>query len=179
MASPAYRLVIKNSFLAFEEQKLKRQTSAPGELDFPSTVILRNLPLSTTRQALRDLLDQNGFESLYDFIYVPQKMLSHVGFGYCFINLVSVEAVKRFQDHFEGYWYRDQRLHVQWAKVQGLRENLERYRNSPVMHSSTPQESKPMRLRHGQPVAFPKPTEELRAPKLRLCRSRLPSSPYA
>ena len=170
-----YELVIKNSFLAVEPKKMQRQVSAPGELCFPTTVMLRKLPLSCTQQALRHLLDENGFESLYDFLYVPQKMLSHMSFGYAFINFVSVEVVKSFREHFEGLEYGHQRLQVQWAKVQGLKENVERYRNSPVMHASTPQGFKPMVLRFGEPVAFPEPTEELRRPKLRPCRSRLPS----
>lgn len=55
-----------------------------------------------------------------------------------------------------------------WSEpLQGLQDLIERYRNSPVMHHSVPEECKPLYFRRGRPVAFPAPTRPLRPPRIR------------
>lgn len=170
----AVQLKVRNTFYTLEAPKVQRQVSAPAELG-PTTAMLRNLSTSCSLQSLIDLLDQNGFKSTYDFIYVPMKMLSDMSFGYAFVNFVSPEEARSFQVHFQGLIFDGQKLQVEWSKVQGLHSNVERYRNSPVMHPSRPVASKPMVFKGGQAVPFPLPTQKIRAPKPRACRSRAPA----
>jgi len=51
-------------------------------------------------------------------------------------------------------------------KCQGLSELVERYRNSPVMHASVPQECKPVIFLNGRTVKFPEPTQQIKPPKV-------------
>merc|ERR1712080_58537 len=49
-------------------------------------------------------------------------------------------------------------LSVSWSTpLQGLAANIERYRNSPVMHQDVPDHFKPLLFKCGQPVRFPRP----------------------
>merc|ERR1711916_258740 len=49
----------------------------------------------------------------------------------------------------------------------GVEDNIERYRNSPVMHEAVPAQYKPLLFDGGVPVAFPAPTKSIRFPRLR------------
>jgi phosphatidylglycerophosphate synthase len=49
----------------------------------------------------------------------------------------------------------------------GLGAHIERYRNSPVMHESVPDEYKPAMYTRGVRVPFPPPTKNLRMPRIR------------
>merc|ERR1719408_628689 len=74
---------------------------------------------------------------------------------------------------FEGFsgWSFDSAkvCEVSWAHPhQGLSEHVERYRNSPVMHPTMPEEYKPMMFQNGIQQPFPQPTKAIKAPKLRL-----------
>merc|ERR1739848_343762 len=60
---------------------------------------------------------------------------------------------------------------VSWANPnQGQYENVERYRNSPVMHESVPDAFKPRLFVNGMRIAFPPPTKRVRAPRIRPAR---------
>lgn len=57
--------------------------------------------------------------------------------------------------------------HVAWNdKQQGLPALVERYRNSPVMHASVPEECKPVIISDGRRAPFPAPTQKVKAPKI-------------
>ncbi len=67
-----------------------------------------------------------------------------------------------------------------WAHPhQGLRENVQRYRNSPVMHESMPEAFKPLLLVNGREVPFPPPTRPIKPPKARPAAVRLAGSPLS
>jgi hypothetical protein len=51
--------------------------------------------------------------------------------------------------------------------LQGLDAHVQRYRNSPVMSESVPDECKPLLLQDGLRVPFPLPTKQLRTPRRR------------
>merc|ERR1719408_928448 len=100
-----------------------------------------------------------------------------VNLGYAFVNLLShdsaLELMGKFQDFAEWMFDSSKVCEVSWAHPhQGLSEHVERYRNSPVMHPSMPDEYKPMVFKNGVQVAFPAPTKAIRAPKLRPVRDR-------
>jgi len=137
-----------------------------------TTVMLRNLPNSYTRQMLMNMLDAEGFAGLYDFVYCPIDFKSHLSLAYAFINLVSVKETKRFWKQFHGYsnWVVPSHkiARVNWSEFQGLADNVERYRNSPVMHEAVPDEYKPVLLSGTERMTFPAPTEKMRAPRRRM-----------
>jgi len=142
-----------------------------------TTVMLRNLPLRYTREMLMHLIDSEGFAGLYDFAYLPIDFNSRVGLGYAFVNLQNPAEASRFWTHFDGFsrWAQpedsDVPCLVTWSEPhQGLTSHIERYRNSPVMHQSVPDECKPMIFACGVRAPFPAPTKHIKAPRMR-CRN--------
>lgn len=141
-----------------------------------TTVMVRNLPTEFTRGMLVDLLDAEGFAGLYSFVYLPIDFNTKVGLGYCFVDMVSTEEAFRFWAHFDGFsrWgiASEKTAALHWsAPHQGLQAHIERYRNSPVMHESVPDECKPMIFANGVRVQFPKNTKSIKAPRVR-CRTQ-------
>jgi len=137
-----------------------------------TTVMLRNLPNNYTRDMLLRLMDTHGFSGSYDLLYMPMDFSSNVGLGYAFINLTSNDEASRFWSQFQGFsnWEVASKkvCEIGWSSVlQGLQAHIERYRNSPVMHNSVPDEFKPVLFENGERVAFPGPTRTLRAPRIR------------
>jgi len=142
-----------------------------------TTVMLRNLPSNYTRPLLLDLLDREGFYSSYDFVYLPIDFGSRSGFGYAFINLADVDTAERFRAHFQGFtgWQPpcDKVADVTWSGThQGYEQHVNRYRNSPVMHETMPDECKPIVLKDGVRADFPPPTKILRPPRIRPSKNR-------
>jgi hypothetical protein len=124
------------------------------------------------------LLDDHGFRKSFDFVYLPMDFRNSVNLGYAFVNLALHEDALRLMETFQGYaeWaFESPKVcEVSWAHPhQGLHEHVERYRNSPVMHSCMPDEYKPMLFNAGERVAFPEPTKPIRAPKLRPVREKI------
>jgi len=147
----------------------------------PTTLIVRNLSREISRASVLQCLDENGFGGCYDFIYCPLDYCTRKGFGYVMLNFMSSADAFRFQNkfhQFDGSWpegtpARNGVLEVVWSRGvdrQGLQANIDRYRNSPVMHSIVPDDFKPVLLSCGRRVHFPRPTEKLEAP------TRLPRS---
>jgi hypothetical protein len=137
-----------------------------------TTVMMRNIPNNYTRTMILELIDKQGFEKCYNLVYLPIDFNSDAGFGYAFINLVSPEEAERFRDHFQGFngWTMtsEKVCDVMWSGVhQGLEAHIERYRNSPVMHPSVPDEFKPVVFENGVRIPFPAPTKLPRAPRIR------------
>lgn len=143
----------------------------------PTTVMLRHIPNRYTASQLLELLDSHGFQCSYDFVYLPIDFQNKVNLGYCFVNLASHDIALRFKQALDGFrnWRFDssKASEVSWAHPhQGLKEHIERYRNSPVMHASMPAEYKPMVFTNGVPMPFPAPTKAIKAPKVRGPRER-------
>merc|ERR1712048_1476531 len=132
--------------------------------------MLRNIPNDYTRDMLVQLLDEHGFQNLYNFVYLPIDFQSRKGVGYAFVNLVTPGDAVRCFAHFEGFsqWSVKSFKICQtcWSDpVQGLDGNCERYRNSPVMHQSVPEQWKPILLCNGQRIQFPRPTLHIKPPR--------------
>mmetsp|Transcript_81230 Transcript_81230/g.226132 ORF Transcript_81230/g.226132 Transcript_81230/m.226132 type:complete len:334 (-) Transcript_81230:160-1161(-) len=137
-----------------------------------TTVMLRDLPASLTRGGLLELLDAEGFDGAYDFVYLPFNFSSGVGLGYALVNLVTPVDARRCVRNFQGFtaWpmVGGSTCTVRWSEPhQGLLQHVERYRSSPVMHASVPDEWKPIVLQNGVRVPFPPPTKAIKAPKIR------------
>jgi len=137
-----------------------------------TTLMLRNLPEEYTRDMLTQMLNDEGFKALYDFIYVPMSFRSQLSFGYAFVNFTSPEAIEMCREKFTGFraWKvpSDKVCEVSWSNMhQGLAAHIERYRNSPVMHESILDLYKPAVFRDGVRLVFPPPTKRIRAPRVR------------
>ena len=140
--------------------------------DSRTTVMLRNLPNNYTRPMVLHLLDTEGFKGKYDFFYLPIDFKTNACLGYAFINLTSAAMVDTFWQTFDGFsrWVLPSRkvCGVTWSSPhQGLEAHVDRYRNSPVMHASVPEEYRPLVFVGGQRVPFPGPTREPKAPRMR------------
>ena len=113
--------------------------------------MIKNLPLGAgSSSAVQRLLDQHGFQGFYDFIYVPVtryhqhlrveagvpgfaevRFLTGIPFGHAFVNFTSPSACHQF--HCLAAEFERQQLILCWAEIQGLQEQIKRYRNCPVM----------------------------------------------
>jgi len=137
-----------------------------------TTVMFRNVPNDYTRDTLMKMLDEEGFEGKYNFIYLPVDFRSKSGFGYAFINLVDGKVAEEFKQTFNGFqkWSMPSQkvAEVTWSHPsQGLDVHVERYRNSPVMHEAVPDAFKPAMFENGKRIAFPPPTKAIRMPRIR------------
>jgi hypothetical protein len=137
-----------------------------------TTLILRNLPLECTRDVLLTVLDNEGFWGEYDFLHLPIDFQTKAGLGYALLNLVSHEVALRVQEHFDGFstWPVpcDSLCEVAWnSPHQGLATHIDRYRNSPLMHTSVPETYRPVLFHNGFRREFPAPTTRIRAPRIR------------
>lgn len=135
-----------------------------------TTVMLRNLPNDYTRDMLLEFLDSEGFVGDYDFVYLPVDFRKQSNLGYAFVNLLTHEDGARAWKRLQGYqnWKVPSQkvLSMSWSTpLQGLEANIERYRNSPVMHEDVPDHFKPLLFKNGHSVPFPQPTRRLRAPQ--------------
>lgn len=144
----------------------------PGFQGARTTVMLRNIPNNYTRTCLLDLLDKRGLSRLYDFVYLPVDFRTGAALGYAFVNVVDPVYVPRLWSALDklSHWGLPsrKRCSVTWSHpYQGFEENVERYRNSPIMHCSIPDSHKPIIFEGGSRVPYPPPTKPIKAPRIR------------
>jgi len=137
-----------------------------------TTVMLRGLPETYTRTEVLRLLGAEGFFGRFNFVYLPIDFKRCLNLGYALINLISSKEALRLRKRFEGFsnWEAPggSVCSVAWCSPQqGLQAHVDRYRNSPVMHESVPEEWRPMLLSHGVQITFPPPTIRIKAPRLK------------
>eukprot|EP00933_Yihiella_yeosuensis_P035921 TRINITY_DN29595_c0_g1_i1.p1 TRINITY_DN29595_c0_g1~~TRINITY_DN29595_c0_g1_i1.p1 ORF type:complete len:389 (-),score=78.59 TRINITY_DN29595_c0_g1_i1:131-1297(-) len=154
------------------QQQERRETSSSkqnGKEKTFTTVMMRNIPNNYTRDMLLEMLDNEGFAGYYDFLYLPMDFGRNANLGYAFVNLVDAKTADHFWRVFDGF----SRWALPTAKVcelgwsgphQGLKAHIDRYRNSPVMHVSVPDEFKPMVFSSGVRKEFPSPTRAVKPP---------------
>jgi len=137
-----------------------------------TTVMLRNLPNNYTRDMLLELLDDQGFNGKYDFVYLPVDFKRMAGLGYAFVNMEKHEYAEEVWKHFDGFtgWTLSSPkvCQVAWGDpLQGLEAHIERYKNSPVMHEDVEEMFKPVIFKGGQRQEFPEPTKRLKPPRMK------------
>jgi len=137
-----------------------------------TSLMLRNIPNCYSRTWLLELLDGHGFKGFYNLVYLPIDFSTRCGFGYAFVNFIDTESAETFMLRLQGFqrWAApsDKVLDVTWSNAhQGFEAHVERYRNSPVMHETIPDELKPVVFISGERVPFPPPTKKPRAPRTR------------
>jgi len=148
--------------------------------DKRTTLMLRNLPNDYNREVFLQFLDSEGHAGKYDFVYFPVDFKTGSGLGYAFVNFLSHGKAMHAWKSLNGYraWCVPsvKVCDVCWSNpVQGFRANVDRYRNSPVMHEDVPEEFKPAVFSNGCRAPFPKP----RKPSKRMPFQPLPQQPDA
>jgi len=144
-----------------------------SEQEWRTTVMLRNLPNNYTRDMLLQHIDEKNYVGLYDFFYLPMDFKSQACLGYAFINLHSPEDACALMADFDGFsnWLipTRKRCFVSWSHPhQGFQSNIERYKNSPVMHKDVPDAYKPCVFDgQGSRTSFPTATRRVRCPRVR------------
>jgi hypothetical protein len=149
--------------------------SCPSSKEMPemcTTVMLKNLPTNYTREMLCRLFDNKGFAGQYDFVLLPMDFKTSENRGSAHVNFVDSIVAAQFWDTFQGFcqWWHawcKEVLEVSWSPVQGFEAQIERYRNSPLMHESVPDAFKPVIFASGVRCDFPPPTEKVRPPRTR------------
>eukprot|EP00403_Amphidinium_massartii_P015411 CAMPEP_0178411356 /NCGR_PEP_ID=MMETSP0689_2-20121128/21453_1 /TAXON_ID=160604 /ORGANISM="Amphidinium massartii, Strain CS-259" /LENGTH=346 /DNA_ID=CAMNT_0020032561 /DNA_START=67 /DNA_END=1107 /DNA_ORIENTATION=+ len=150
-------------------------TPAQREDSFPNTrttVMLRGLPATMTRATLIMLLDCQGLKGMYDFVYMPMDFSAGKNLNYAFVNLLTPAHAAWCFQHLDGLalppaWVgtSNSSLSCTWSDHQGLKQHVDKYRSSPVMHPSIPDEWKPVIMSNGHRVPFPRPTKHIKAPR--------------
>jgi hypothetical protein len=132
-----------------------------------TTVVLRNVPSHFSKAELLNILDDAGFSERYDFVYLPTNFRSMTAFGYAIVNFSDPADAQAALDQFSGTSLDGQDIITEWSKSQqGYDDLVCRYRNSPVMHSSVPDQHKPILFANGRLQSFPSPTEPLQPPRM-------------
>jgi hypothetical protein len=142
-------------------------------LDTRTTLIIKNLPAHYTSAALGHLLDSLGLRGCFNFVYVPVNYKSLTAFGYGTVDMASHNAALTLARSLQGFQGLDQArqpLEVDWSDRQGLQQQIVRYRDSPLMHSSVSEDLKPMLFRDGRRIPFPEPTKKIQPPSHRPTR---------
>jgi hypothetical protein len=154
------------------------QDSAGGEFpcaedvdETKTTVMVRNLQSSVTQGMFVQQVCDYGFLGLFDFVYMPMNFRAQGNFGYAFVNFISVEVALRFMAHLRALETDEQQWRSVWSTCQGLDANIERYRNSPLMHELIPLDCKPSIYdENGNQVAFPAPTKPFKKPRIHFAK---------
>jgi len=132
----------------FEKQPVQKAMCQPNER---TTLVLRKLPKNVTRTALLEMLDEAGMQGLYDFVYLPVDFKKGKVFGYAIVNFTTNHFAEQASFDFEGAG-----VNIDWSDShQGFNELIQRYRDSPIMHPSMPETSKPLIFSNGLVVPFP------------------------
>lgn len=123
-------------------------------------------------------MDEQGFCAAYDLVYLPIDFATRTGLGYAFVNFTTEENASRFIGHFHGFsdWPTPSKKSCEVSlsnELQGLEAHIDRYRSSPVMHESVPDEFKPAIFVDGKRAEFPAPTRPIKQPRLRASRQKL------
>jgi len=137
-----------------------------------TTVVIRDIPHNYSRDMVCALMDSRGFAGRYDFVYLPTDFCSWLAFGYAFVNMLTPQDALNIMSDLDGFsaWLEPSPkvCNVVWSEpYQGLQQNIERYRDSPVMNPCVDDKYKPALYLRGVRTEFPKPTKQLRAPRVR------------
>jgi hypothetical protein len=136
-----------------------------------TTLMVRSLPEDLAQPTLVEQLIEGGYRGLFNFVYMPMNFRGHGNFGYAFVNFISHQIAIEFMALMQKVEHGDastpQKWDIVWSTCQGLSANIERYRNSPLMHELVPKGCKPAVYDDmGNQVAFPQPTKTIPKPRI-------------
>lgn len=146
------------------------QNASDAQQEHRTTVMVRNIPTYLSQTDFVRELIARGYRGLFTFVYMPMNLRSDGSFGYAFVDLtnatVAVQLMKQLQLLEDGW-------QAIWSSTQGMTANVERYRNSPLMHETVPAGCKPALYdEHGVQVPFPAPTKYIAKPRIHYSKSK-------
>ena len=113
-----------------------------------TTVMLRNLPNKYTANMLIELLNNQGFSGMYDYVYLPIDFRNQCNLGYAFVNFqrdCNAQDCKHKLLNFSDWTFKSGKcLETRYAFVQGFKSNVERYRKSYISSQDVPENCKPL-----------------------------------
>merc|ERR1712048_5082 len=138
-----------------DESQVKREPPMPIPQHSRTVAIIKNVPPEYTRDSLLELIDQQGFQGLYDFFYLPMTFETELNHGYAFINFTTTQSFEKFREVFDGFseWTipSDRICEVSFCdKFSNLNDCIEAHRSCPIMHSSVEDRFKPVILANGK-----------------------------
>eukprot|EP00928_Gymnodinium_smaydae_P005094 TRINITY_DN11758_c0_g1_i2.p1 TRINITY_DN11758_c0_g1~~TRINITY_DN11758_c0_g1_i2.p1 ORF type:complete len:137 (-),score=19.85 TRINITY_DN11758_c0_g1_i2:741-1151(-) len=102
--------------------------SSPS-LEPVTTLCIRDLPCSMSQKRMTAELWMLGFGGRYDFLYLPCRGKSYLGFG--FINFCTAADARSFAEVFKGYCFEDRwsekRGFTEPSRVQGFEANIRQF----------------------------------------------------
>eukprot|EP00928_Gymnodinium_smaydae_P056532 TRINITY_DN39900_c0_g1_i1.p1 TRINITY_DN39900_c0_g1~~TRINITY_DN39900_c0_g1_i1.p1 ORF type:complete len:324 (-),score=33.57 TRINITY_DN39900_c0_g1_i1:262-1233(-) len=111
----------------------RSDSDLPIEWRGKTSVMVRNLSYKCTSPMFRRELCQEGFENLFNYLYVPLNRDSRTSKGYAFINFVDAHTAFAFKEKFDANVMNipgsRKPLEVIPAKLQGYHENTMHYHN--------------------------------------------------
>jgi len=144
-----------------------------------TTLVLQRLPKGCSPAHLRRMLDSAGLAGRYDLVYQPASFATFEFFQFGMVNFVTHEdaehALRQIElQNFEWPCEVDlsgsqleEPIEVAWSEeLHGMQAHIERYRNSPLNHEDVPEHFKPILLHNGVQIPFPRPTMQVRAPRV-------------
>lgn len=138
-----------------DDDSTQKVHSAPPVLGQATTIRARGLPIGWRRNDLAEWLVQVGFKGCFDFIYMPVNFRNGYSFGYAFVNMVShFDALMLVEDlRSAGY------DGAPAKSPQGLTANVEKWKNTCLMHADVPQICRPALYdEEANTIEFPAPT---------------------
>ncbi|CAK9039283.1 unnamed protein product [Durusdinium trenchii] len=159
-----------NAWESFEDFEGDTDRTQSPACEYQTTVMLKNLPECFTRARMLHILRREGFDCLFNFLYVPLCFQEKRSLCYAFVNFIDHSSAKRFCQTFHGFraWGVPSESVGEVCfceRHQGLEGIIRYYRNNSVMHSSVPDECKPILLLGTQRVPFPMPVKKIKLPK--------------
>jgi hypothetical protein len=105
-----------------------------------TTLMVRGIPCSFSKDTLLNLLDNNGFTGRYDFFYLPRASNTGSNLGYAFINFVDHESAEQCTLKFHGVPLDPTRslkvCSMSPADIQGLANLKKHFRRTAVSRGS-------------------------------------------
>jgi hypothetical protein len=99
-----------------------------------TTLMLRNVPHTYNQNQFRKEIDDLGFASRYDFLYLPIDQKKRASRGFAFMNFITVEDAADFHRKLHGRRLQDmdagEELTVAPAELQGFEANVTKYLQS-------------------------------------------------
>jgi RNA recognition motif-containing protein len=138
LASPRTDLRRSNSTASTQ---ISEDVSFPMLEPETTTVMVRHIPTRFTSSSFLEVLSECGFSATFDFFYLPMDFRTGKNMGYAFLNFTIPYFAQLFAHMFHntrlGFTSSSKVLYISASRRQGLRENIELFRNSDLLSSES------------------------------------------
>lgn len=114
--------------------------SSDAEDSGSTTLMVRNIACRYSREDVVRFLGDLGFDSAYDFLYLPLNAMQRANLGYFFINFKTEASSNRCRELLQGNSLgtsqTEKRCDVSLARVQGRQNISKHFHRKAIMRSS-------------------------------------------